>query len=148
MLDKMSDIVWSLNVENDSFEQLMGKLRSYALTMTNAKNIAFQFYIDPGIQGRRLDIKLRKNIYMITKEAINNAIKYADCSAIGVILSSKPKGAELTITDNGKGFNKDMVNKGNGLSNMQKRAKEMRGSFEIDTARGEGTRIRVRFNFT
>ena len=148
MLNKMGDIVWSLNNENDSFEHLIGKLRSYAEAVTAAKNIWLVFEVNPKFERIGLNIILRKNIYMITREAINNAVKYAECRSIQVLLKFKDAGAELVIADDGKGFNKDNMTTGNGLINMRKRAEEMRGQFTVETVPQKGTEIRVLFNFT
>lgn len=148
MLTKMSDIVWSINTENDSFEHLIDKLQSYALTITAAKNINLEFTADSELKKRVPDLALRKNIYLIAKEAINNAVKYADCTFIQITLKTSRSGLRLTIADNGKGFNKNNTNGGNGLPNMKRRAEEMNGSFVVETAPARGTAIEVFFNFT
>jgi signal transduction histidine kinase/ligand-binding sensor domain-containing protein len=148
MLNKLNDIVWSLNPENDSSEQLMQKLRSYAEAMTAAKNIRLEFFIDPAIQKSVLTQISAKNIYMITREAINNAIKYAHCSVLQISLNPGTQGADLVIKDDGKGFDKNDITPGNGLSNMYKRAEEMYGILEIESSPGMGTTIRLSLKFT
>ena len=148
MLTRMSDIVWSINAENDSFEHLIDRLRSYALTITSAKNIKLEFIADAELRKKIPDISVRKNIYLIAKEAINNAAKYSECTAIKITLRASRAGIKLTVIDNGKGFDKDIMNRGNGLSNMKKRADEMNAIFGIDTTPNEGTAVRVSFNFT
>ena len=148
MLSRMSDIVWSINTENDSFEHLIDRLRGYALTITSAKNIKLEFYADPGIKMKTPDMEMRKNIYLVAKEAIANAVRHAECTLIQVSLKANRSGIKLTIIDNGKGFNNNVMNGGNGLSNMRKRAEEMNGSFVLDTTLSKGTIVGVSFNFT
>jgi signal transduction histidine kinase len=148
MLDKMSDIIWSINAGENSFEHMISKLRRYALTITSAKNIQLIFQVDPAVQQNALDMNLRKNIYLISKEAINNAVKYAECSSIQVMLRPGTDMTELVIADNGKGFNSGEATEGNGLLNMQRRAEEINGEITIETAPGKGTLITVSFNFT
>jgi len=148
MLNKLSDIVWSINAENDSFEQLASKLRNYAQAMTTAKNIHLEFFVDPAIEKKDLDITLRKNIYMITREAINNAVKYSACSSLRIYLKPVADGAELIIADDGKGFDANNITTGNGLSNLHKRAEEIQGKLSVETSPGEGTTIRLLINFT
>ena len=148
MLNRMSDIVWSINTENDSLEHLIDRLRGYALTITSAKNITLEFFADPEIKRKVPDITVRKNLYLIAKEAINNAVKYAECTLIQITLKAERSGIKLTIFDNGKGFNKNIMNGGNGLSNMKKRTEELNGTFLLDTTPAKGTLIAVNFNFT
>lgn len=148
MLDKMSDIIWSINTGNNSFDHMINKLRGYALTITTAKDIKLNFQVDASIQQHVLDMNLRKNIYLIIKEAINNAVKYAGGPGIRVELKAKGRGAELIIADDGRGFDRSKVTAGNGLLNMERRAREINGTFTIETAPGQGTMIRVFFDFT
>jgi signal transduction histidine kinase len=148
MLNKLSDIVWSVNAENDGFEQLVSKLHNYAKAMTAAKNIRLDFYFDPMIVKKGRNAGLRKNIYMITREAINNAVKYAECRSLLISLKPCSNGAELIIADDGTGFDPDNTFAGNGLYNMRKRAAEIPGTLDIKTSPGAGTTIRVFFKFT
>lgn len=85
---------------------------------------------------------------MITREAINNAVKYADCSTLRISLKPTATGAELLIADNGKGFDKGNMRSGNGLANMQKRAEEIQGKLYVETKPGAGVLIRLFFKFT
>ena len=59
---------------------------------------------------------------MIAKEAINNSIKYSDCSKIKIVLSYKNNLFEMIISDNGKGIDFENIKRGNGLKNMKMRA--------------------------
>lgn len=148
MLNKMSDIVWAINPDNDSIERMISKLHSYAASLTSAKNIQLDFKIDENIRKKSLDMNLRKNIYMLSKEAVNNAVKYADCKRIGLSLITGSKTGVLRIEDDGKGFNKEDSQNGNGLRNMQIRAEEVKGKLSIESQPGKGTVIELAFNFT
>jgi signal transduction histidine kinase len=54
----------------------------------------------------------------------------------------------MVIQDNGKGFDKDTIKKGNGLNNIKKRAQEIRGNASIESANGNGTRIDILVKLT
>lgn len=148
MLNKMSDIVWALNPDNDSVDRIISKLHSYAASLTSAKDIQLEFTIDENIRKKNLDMNLRKNIYLLAKEAINNAVKYAACKKIKLILHAGAKAGVLRIEDDGIGFNKKMTGEGNGLRNMQNRAREINGKLNIASEQGSGTSIELVFNFT
>ena len=96
---------------------------------------------------QRLDSLIEINIYRLTQEAINNAIKYAESSHIIVQLSHSNKILSITVDDNGKGFDVSSVEKkrnsesGMGLLFMKERVQYINGRVFINSIPGEGTRI-------
>ena len=87
----------------------------------------------------------RKNLYLIFKEALNNAAKYADCSAIDVDIKEDNGKVKMVIKDNGKGFDLESAKQGNGLANMRQRAAQMKGTLLIQSEKGSGTVITLVF---
>ncbi len=79
MLEKMSDIVWTINPQNDSFEKVINRLKTYAKNTTDPLGIQLHFNLEKDPERLKLDMQKRNNIYLICKEAINNAIKYSEC---------------------------------------------------------------------
>ncbi|MNF25848.1 Signal transduction histidine-protein kinase/phosphatase DegS [compost metagenome] len=114
------------------------------LSKLTGKNILF--YNKTGFD-KRLDSLIEINIYRLTQEAINNAIKYADSTHIIVQLSHSDKILSITIDDNGKGFDVNGVEKkrnsesGMGLLFMKERIQYINGRVFINSIPGEGTRI-------
>lgn len=96
---------------------------------------------------KRLDSLVEINIYRLTQEAINNAIKYADSTHIIVQLSHSDNLLSITIDDNGKGFDISSIEKkrnsesGMGLLFMKERIQYINGRVFINSIPGEGTRI-------
>ncbi len=148
MISKMSDIVWSINPLNDSFEIIMNRLQLSAKTIAAVKNIDVVFSIDDELKKTIVDMQVRKNIYLIAKEAINNATKYAVCNNIFVTLAKENNNAILQIIDDGIGFDPLNTNEGNGLKNMKDRAKDINATFNIEMHKPKGTAIRLIFKFT
>jgi signal transduction histidine kinase len=91
----------------------------------------------------KLSIEQRKNIYLIFKEAVNNAAKYSGTLKIDIDTSIHNKELQLIIKDEGGGFDHHKTKKGNGLGNMMNRAEELGGRLEIVSAPGEGTTIKL-----
>ncbi len=97
--------------------------------------------------SRRLDSLVEINLYRITQEAINNAIKYADSSLILVTISHSEKILSITVDDNGKGFDKKTLKPkpdkdgGMGLTFMQERIKYINGRLFINSAPEKGTKV-------
>ena len=77
------------------------------------------------------------------QEAVNNAVKYADASEIEVNVFNRNNQIQIEIKDNGKGFDIETVDYGNGLYNMKKRIEEVEGLFEIQSELNKGTTISV-----
>lgn len=121
----------------------LGKL-TQELSKLTGKNI--QFYNKTNFD-QRLDSLIEINIYRLTQEAINNAIKYADSTHIIVQLSHSPTLLSITIDDNGKGFDVTEVEKkrnsesGMGLLFMKERIQYINGRVFINSIPDEGTRI-------
>ena len=84
----------------------------------------------------------RKNIVLITKEAINNAAKDSRAKHLLVALDINRGKLVLMVADNGQG-NAVPQATGNGLANMKERAEEAGGIFSIETAPSQGTTVRV-----
>ena len=98
---------------------------------------------------REIEDQLANSIYRITQEAINNAMKYADATEIRVRLSYVTNNVELTVQDNGKGFDASThdIMISHGLNNMKERSEVLNGTFEIQSVQKEGTSIRVNIPF-
>jgi signal transduction histidine kinase len=147
MVEKMSDIVWAINPDNDSFERIIAKLQSYAFNLCAGKGISLHLDIDREIQNDHPVIQVKRNLYLFMKEAINNAVKYSEGK--NIFLSLRRKGDTITaeIKDDGKGFDTGLNNMGNGLKNMKERADSLDAKFTIDSGEGKGTCVRLQFHF-
>jgi len=145
MLKKMNDIIWSLSTENSNIDQLVARLRNDMVTVTAAGNIVLDFWIDDSLKEVVPEINLRKNIYLLIKEAINNALKHAGCKSIKVSIRSVQVGIMVEVTDDGKGFDVTVSSAGNGLMNMRRRTEEINGEFTISSAPGQGTVVKAVF---
>ncbi|HET6721656.1 MAG TPA: two-component regulator propeller domain-containing protein, partial [Chitinophagaceae bacterium] len=80
LMEKMDDIVWSINPRNDSIEDLMLRIKRFASKLFEAKEIDYTISIDDSIHKAKLDMETRQHIYLIMKEAINNLVKYSNCT--------------------------------------------------------------------
>jgi signal transduction histidine kinase len=78
---------------------------------------------------------------MIIKESINNSIKYAECSVIELLIKNNGGKLSISISDDGKGFDKNETTSGYGLRNMKHRAGEIGYHAEINSSPGNGTLI-------
>lgn len=140
--EKMGDFIWSMKPGKDEFMTLSSRIKTFANEILGATDINYEIKIDTAADTEIKDITVRKNIVLITKEGINNAVKYS--KALNVLVSLKKENGKfvLIIKDDGIGYKSENAT-GNGISNMRKRAAEIHGSFGIDTVVGKGTMITV-----
>jgi len=143
IIENMSDIVWTINPENDSFEKIIVRMRSFAYQLLKAKKIEYTFEADEKLNSIVLPMQVRKNFYLVFKEAITNLVKYSEASRVFISLSGDNKMIFLRIRDNGKGIPDNAETQGNGLMNMKRRAAEINASLNIRSNDGEGTSIEL-----
>ena len=139
LMEKMDDIVWSINPRNDSLENLLIRIKRFATALFEAKNIDYNIGIQENINRIKLHMEYRQHIYLILKEAINNLVKYADASKADIDVSFNGGVLTIRIQDNGKGFIKQEYFTGNGMLSMKNRAELMQASLEIDSKPNQGT---------
>lgn len=142
MIEKMSDIVWAIHPKNDEFEKVLDRIRFFAAELLSTKNIVFEFNVEDNIKELKLEMELRKNIYLICKEALNNAYKYSEASIITVNFKKVYNKLLVEIIDNGIGFESNKLpSQGNGLFNMKARAIEINAILKIESIAHKGTII-------
>lgn len=131
MVEKMSDIVWAINPKNENVQKIIQRLSSFAQGTCASKDIQLEFITDEAALREALPMESIKNIYLIVKEAMNNAIKHADCHRLTVTVKPIQDGLAISIADDGIGFDRKIAKTGNGLHNMESRIKELNGSMSI-----------------
>ena len=141
-MDRMSDIVWMIKPGESDAMSLKTRIEEYAYSVCEAKDIKLDLQVE--LQESKLLVAAhRKNIYLICKEAINNAAKYSGTLVLHVLAKLEDRVITIIIEDEGCGFIVANNRNGNGLGNMSKRAGEMAGILEIDTAQGKGTKVKL-----
>lgn len=150
LVDAMSDIVWAINPQKDHLSDLLQRMRRFASDIFTARNITFRFQTPGADKNIELGANLRREIFLVFKETVNNVVKHSDCSRAEIEFQLDNDWLTLTIQDNGKGFDVSSVGDanadramqgrgGNGINSMWKRAAEMGGEYKIISAKGEGT---------
>lgn len=154
LIDKMSDIVWSLNPNNESFEQLQNRMMAFAAMILAPHNISYHFTSDEELKKIQFTSEQRKNIFLIFKESLYNSAKYSDCKTVNITLSQQNSSLLMTVQDDGKGFDLSQIGSsefipsgeyigGNGIKNMQFRADDMDAKFFINSKLNEGTTVQL-----
>jgi signal transduction histidine kinase/ligand-binding sensor domain-containing protein len=140
--EKISDIIWSMKPGKEEFMGLSSRIKNFAHNILGHSAIQYTVDTDKELDTLVQDITVRKNIILIAKEAINNAVKHSGASHISIALQKENSTALLLIQDNGSGIAPERSS-GNGIGNMQKRAAEINSRFTIETDPKTGTVIRL-----
>ena len=143
IIEVMSDIVWTINPKNDTFENIISRMSTLAYNLLKAKNIEHTFRADESLNEIKLSLEARRNFYLIFKEALNNLVKYSNASRASISLTSENGLIKLSVRDDGVGFDVAQTSKGNGLLNMKARAEEMNAQIKIESEKGSGTNIEL-----
>jgi signal transduction histidine kinase len=146
--ENMTDIVWAINPKNDRFENVLIRMDQFASEILEAKNIELDFLSDAALSTFKLSMWQRKNVYLFFKEVINNAAKYSDADKVIVRIVRKEHSIEMTIRDNGKGFDTAKVFNGNGMHTLRKRKAELNADLNITSHVNEGTCVQLTFKTT
>lgn len=150
-LYKMRNIIWANNPDNNSFEDILARMRAEANRML-PEHIELELpVLENELKKEKLTGDKRYHMQPIYKEALTNAIKYAEASIINVELFKKHRDLVLKISDNGKGYDfksaitDDPSSGGNGLLNMQNRAQKLGGTVTFTSTPGEGFTVLLQF---
>ena len=136
LISKMNEIIWAMNTDYDTLEDLVAYLRHHAGELLENANINYHFHIPPIIPDVNLSGEERRNIYLVVIEALHNIIKHAQADEVNISFSFDDS-IHVSICDNGKGFVDEQVRRfGNGLKNMKQRMESIAGNFNIKNDQG------------
>ncbi len=127
----MSEIVWAMNPQNDTLESLLAYIREQSVKYFEPFDLAFSISFTGKIPDLRLNNTQRRNLYLVTRESLNNALKHAKATKISLVVESGLKAICFTVSDNGKGLPANVPRPGNnGITNMKRRMQEIGGTIE------------------
>lgn len=142
LLQKMTEIVWALNIKNDTLDQLLSYIRHQTVQTLDEAGIHFKILMPETIPPIMIDGNNRRHIMLLVKEAINNIIKHSQADFVEMRFSLNPdRQLEIMLQDNGKGIDdiSSAMNHGNGLHTMSQHANSVGGVLKIE--KNGGTRI-------
>ncbi|MDZ4752366.1 MAG: two-component regulator propeller domain-containing protein [Flavobacteriales bacterium] len=147
MIENMHDIVWAVNPSNDSPVELIERMNRFAKDICASNNIALAFDFSNFDLNQTFSMKVRKNVFLIFKESVYNSVKHSGLTKLKIRISSTGKKNNLLeVSDDGKGFDLNSPkHKGNGIRNISQRTHEIKGSFQLKSAIGNGTCLILQF---
>jgi signal transduction histidine kinase/ligand-binding sensor domain-containing protein len=142
MVDEMSDIVWAVSPRHDRFDSIVHRMRRFAEdAMADGELVFDASGLSPDLP---LPLELRRSLYLVFKEAVNNVARHSDATRMVVRIATQDGLIELFVEDNGRGFDTNVRSQGEGLASIRRRLKEVHGTATWDTAPGSGTRFQAK----
>lgn len=143
LLDKMSEIIWAMNMKDDQLPSLLYYIRSQSAKILQDAGIAYSFRVTEHIPDVPVSGIVRRHIYLLVKECIHNIVKHAGATHVHIELLADEQLC-ISVQDNGKGFDKNLVSAGNGLQNMQLHSNAVGGQLDVNSH--PGTKIIFKVN--
>lgn len=137
LLNSMNTIIWAMSNSNDSLENMIAYIRSYSQEYFENTGVRCRISIMEGLPNVEVSGAIRKNVFLVVKETLNNILKHAKATEVTITLTRVTDGLALYIQDNGIGIDLEKIRRfGNGLKNMKKRMEEMNIDFSIENKNG------------
>ena len=136
LVDNMRQIVWTMNAEENTLENLIQDLKKYVNDYLDTNNLSLQLQVPETFPNRKLSSESRRNIFLVVKECLHNTVKHAEATEVTLTVAANEK-VRIVLKDNGKGFNiEERKNKGNGLISVSNRMQASNGTFQIENKIG------------
>jgi signal transduction histidine kinase len=148
LIENMNDIVWTMKTDNNAVGETLSYIRKQVAEQLEYAGINYEFHFQE-TGSFELTNEQKRNLLLISKEAIHNIIKHARATLVQLSATTENNLFCLSVVDNGKGFNENMnQNLGNGLRNMKARAKEMGGRLDVINKNGTTVKLTLQIPYS
>jgi signal transduction histidine kinase len=132
-----------VNARSEHLEDLIRRMRAFAIQVFESKDVEFQFEATDVPLQKTISPEVLRQVYLIFKEAVNNAARHSGCTRSAVSLKGGQSFLTLTVSDNGKGFTPSKGHDQHGIESLKARAAALKG--EISWTCQAGTEVTLRF---
>jgi signal transduction histidine kinase/ligand-binding sensor domain-containing protein len=142
-VSSMSDVVWAINPRRDTLRDTIRRMRQHVQEVLAGRGLDLEFHAPEVDLGLRVPIDVRRDFFLIFKEALNNAVRHSRCRKLRIEVNADVSSLSLRLTDDGVGFDTSVEPTGNGLASMRRRAEQMNAALEVVSTPGRGTSVSV-----
>jgi ligand-binding sensor domain-containing protein/signal transduction histidine kinase len=144
LLDSIGDIVWAIQPHKDHLSDLKQRMRRFAVDVLSLRDVEIHWSANGSGRNPELNSELRRQVYLIFKESINNIARHSLATEAHIDLQIVKRQLALEVSDNGCGIESQNDHNGNGLESMKLRARRLGGELEVRSAKGQGTTVILR----
>ncbi|WP_300666179.1 sensor histidine kinase [Fluviicola sp.] len=144
VINKMNEVIWTLNSSNDTLHNLLAYIRNYISQFSEKHDLNTSLEMEDSLyRDTPMSAEQRRSIFLLVKEILHNVVKHAHAGQLLITISESSHTLLIKVCDNGKGFNTDSDTQGNGLRNMSKRIDTLKGKLSITSEIDKGTCIQI-----
>jgi signal transduction histidine kinase len=144
LVSALYETVWAVDPENDNLDALGNYLCQMVNQLCSQASLRCRFDVVDLPKEIQVSSQTRHSISMAVKEAVHNVIKHARASEVKLCVGFVEGALNISVSDNGCGFNSFEHSAGSGLQNMKRRLEAIGGSCEIKSQAGQGTSVQMR----
>ncbi len=143
LVQTMGEIIWALNPQNDTLENLLAYIREKSQLLFEPFDMQLLISFPDEVPFIKLTNEKRRNLYLVTKELLSNAMKHSGASLVGLSVEFSQNQYCFYITDNGIGMNENNIKPhNNGVRNLKKRMQDIGGTIEwLSTEKGTSVKF-------
>jgi two-component system NarL family sensor kinase len=134
LIGQMNEIIWSMNTDQDTVEDLISYIRHNVGEMMDAAKIDYELNVPDNVPNAQISGMQRRNIYLVVKEAVHNIVKHSGAKNVKIDVFFTD-GIAIVISDDGKGFDEKINPFGNGMKNMEYRMKQIGGEWKVKSVK-------------
>ncbi|MFL6233995.1 MAG: two-component regulator propeller domain-containing protein, partial [Thermoanaerobaculia bacterium] len=144
LIEATGDIVWAIDTRRGDLESLLARIRRFAGDLLEARGVSVLCAGPPRAAEIALRPEMKRELYLVLKEALHNACKHAQAQKVWIEVAATGRDLVAEVRDDGVGFaGPGNESSGNGLRNLRERAARLGGTLAVDSAPGQGTRVRL-----
>lgn len=147
MSEKINEIIWSTNTESDHLENLLYYIEHQTIKLFEYTEINFAPNFPLDAPDLVINSQSRRNIYLLVKEIVYNAIKHAKATHVSLNVTISNGLLIFEIKDNGIGFNPSEVRQNaRGLKNIKARIEKLEGNLIVENYKGTIVMVKIPLN--
>lgn len=136
------DFIWSIDYKSDYISEFFVYMRDFAENFFNSVDISFYAEKEFNIKhSSRIEADAIRQLVLICKEILTNAAKHSAATEVRMLMKEENDKLVVRISDNGKGFNRDEVNK-RGIGNIEQRAQKINALCNLQSSE-QGTQYQI-----
>ncbi len=145
VVEAMSDVVWAISPRGDRLDQLVSRMRRFAIELFADSDITLRLDL-PQVDAdtAQLDADSRRHVFLVFKEALRNALRHSGARTVEVILRREGAALVLRVSDDGRGLAADDAGRGHGLASIERRAARIGAALAIRPSATGGVEIELR----